>query len=417
MTDMARQYGDLAQLHAPGQSILFCFHPDLIRELLLVHAPMHDRSVVMQKASLLLGSGLLSSEDPHHLRQRRLTQPAFHRDRIAVYGAEIGNQAQELVENWHTGETRNLYDDMQSLTLRVISKIMFSNATGADCQRIAASVGTFNSFLPLVFLPGSRLLYNLPIPAMTRIRRDQHELDVLLYRFIREQRERGEDTGDMLSMLLASRDGGEGMTDVQARDECVTILLAGNETTANGLSFALWLLARHPELQEQLRAEAQAVLGSRNATASDHSALPFARACFAEAMRLYPPVWAITRTAAQSYEWRGFTVPKGAILTAPQWVVHRDLRFWDEPDAFRPARFLDAAAQKSRHPFVYYPFAVGIGSRQCIGEGLAWMEGTLILATIARSWRFEALSSAPMRLSPEITLRPADGVVVRLHKN
>ena len=411
----AERYGDLLHFRAAGRHLFQCSHPDLVHEMLVLDARHHHRGLVMQKAQLVLGQGLLSSEDPHHIRQRRLAQPAFHRDRIAAYGHTIGDYAQQTTRGWRDGETRDLHQDMQLLSLRIVGKTMFNSELEADNRRIGDAIEAFMAFVPLAFLPRTDLIYRLPIPMMNRIRRSRRDLDTLLYRLIAERRAHGEDQGDLLSMLLASQDteGTGSMTDEQVRDECVTALLAGNETTANGLSFALWLIAQHPEAQARLQAEATAALGARAATAEDYPALPFAHACFAEAMRLYPPVWAIARTAAEEYQWRGFRIPRGAVLLAPQWVVHRDPRFWPQPDAFRPERFL-GAEKENRPKFAYFPFAAG--SRQCIGEGLAWMEGVLILATIAREWTLSppAGSPATLRLDPKVTLRPRDGVSLRL---
>ncbi len=422
-TSNAERFGDLVHYRAAGRHIFQANHPELVSELLLRDARYHHRGLVMQKAKFVLGHGLLTSEDPHHMRQRRLSQPAFHRDRIAAYGETIGAYAAQAVERWQDGEIRELHAAMQLLTLRIVGKTLFNSEMESVNLRIAASVEAFMSFLPLAFLPGSDLILKLPFPMMNRIRRSRRELDQLIYGIIAERRLDPTDRGDLLSMLLAAQDTEENtgsMTDEQVRDECVTALLAGNETAANGLTFALWLLARNPETQEKLHAEAASALDGRTAVAADYPALPYAHACFAEAMRLYPPVWTIARTAAEEYTWRGFKIPRNSILLAPQWVVQRDARFWKEPSAFQPERFLEPAAasettqstQESRPRFACFPFAAG--NRQCIGEGLAWMEGVLILATIARTWRVSLTNTdeTTQKLDPDpkVTLRPRAGV-------
>ena len=427
LTSSAERFGDLVHLRAAGRHVFQANHPDLVHEMLITDARYHHRGLVMQKAQFVLGQGLLSSEDPHHMRQRRLAQPAFHRDRIAGYGQAIGSYAGQLTAAWRDGEVRDLHEDMQLLSLRVVGKTLFNSELEADNRRIGDSIEAFMAFLPLAFLPASELLVKLPLPMMNRIRQSRRELDALIFRLIAERRADGEDRGDLLSMLMAARDteGGTGsMSDEQVRDECVTALLAGNETTANGLSFALWLIAQHAEVQSRLQAEASAVLSAaqrtgNEATAADYPLLPYARACFAEAMRLYPPVWTIARTAAVEYQWRGYVVPRGSILLAPQWVLHRDGRFFSNPATFEPERFLDQSASPeavARPKFAYFPFAAG--SRQCIGEGLAWMEGVLILATIARDWTLSPLPGAPpsLRLDPKVTLRPKDGIALMLNR-
>ena len=416
ITESARRFGDLFHMRAAGRHVFQANHPDLVQELLIRDAARHDRGLVMQKAQLVLGRGLLSSEDPHHMRQRRLAQPAFHRERIGAYGSTIGEYAAQASASWHNQKNRDLHQDMQLLSLRIVGKTMFNSELESLNRRIALAIEAFMGFLPLAFLPRSDLILKLPIPLTNRIRRSRRELDEIIYGLIGERRADGRDRGDLLSMLLASQDteGGTGsMSDVQVRDECVTALLAGNETTANGLSFALRLIARHPVAQERLHREAVDAFGKRAANAADYPALPYAHACFAEAMRLFPPVWTIARTANQDYEWRGFAIPRGALLLAPQWVLHRDPRFWSDPRRFEPERFLNGA-KESRPKFAYFPFAAG--SRQCIGEGLAWMEGVLILATIARDWKLTpaGASAQPLRLDPKVTLRPKDGVPMRL---
>jgi cytochrome P450 len=253
---------------------------------------------------------------------------------------------------------------------------------------------------------------------MTRIRRGQAYLDGLIYGMIAERRKDPRDRGDLLSMLLAAVDTEEdtgGMTDKQVRDECLTVMLAGHETSANALSFALWELARNPEVQERLYQECRTVLGERLPAAEDYGQLGYAAQVFAETIRIYPPVWVTARTAAEEYAYRGITIPKGAILLAPQMVAHRDPRFWDDPLRFDPQRFTEENKAR-RLRFCYFPF--GAGARQCIGEGLAWMEGVLILAYVTRHWRLSLPPGAPreLPLRPAISLRPKGGVHLRIDR-
>jgi cytochrome P450 len=253
---------------------------------------------------------------------------------------------------------------------------------------------------------------------MRRIRRGQAYLDDLIYRMIAERRKNPGDRGDLLSMLLAAVDTDEGtggMSDKQVRDECVTVMLAGHETTANALSFAMWELARNPDVQERLYQECRAVLGNRSPTAEDYGRLGYAAQVFAETLRIHPPVWVTARTATEEYGYRGIGIPKGAILLAPQIVAHRDPRFWDDPMRFDPLRFTEE--NKARRPrFCYFSF--GAGARQCIGEGLAWMGGVLILASVARSWKLSLTQGAPnvVPVKPAISLRPQGGVRLRVER-
>jgi cytochrome P450 len=425
MQAIALRHGDLAHYRIGTRHIFQFNHPDLINEFLIRDTPHHLRGIVMQRSRFVLGDGLLTSEEPLHMRQRRLAQPAFHRHRITAYGAIISSYALEMSNRWEAGNVIDLHAQMLLLALRIVGKCLFDTDVEEDVRRIAAAVDAFMSFLPLAFLPFSAQIQRLPLPVMRRIHRGRDELDGLIFAMIAERRAHPGDRGDLLSMLLAANAGEQHtgrMSDQQIRDECLTVLLAGHETTANALSFALWLLATHPEIQETLHLEASQLLGSRPPTANDYPNLPYAAMVFAESMRLYPPVWVIARTAAHKYEFRGFPIPAGSLLVAPQCAVHRDARFHPDPARFNPKRFTEAETL-ARPRFAYFPF--GAGSRQCIGEGLAWMEGVLVLATIAQHWRVtppgnpapgpSSTTPAPsLPVTASITLRPTNGLPLRV---
>jgi cytochrome P450 len=418
MLTTASRFGDLNHYTGFGRQIFQFNHPQLIQELLLRDAPHHHRGLVMQRARLVLGEGLLTSEAPLHLRQRRLAQPAFHRQRIASYGQIIAGYTAEMTSRWASGKVMDLHPEMLLLALRIVGKTLFDTNVEGEVEQIAQAVDSFMGFLPLAFLPFPEVVLQLPFPLMTRIRRGQAYLDGLIYRMIAERRKDPRDRGDLLSMLLAAVDTEEntgGMTDKQVRDECLTVMLAGHETSANALSFALWELARNPEVQERLYQECRTVLGERLPAAEDYGQLGYAAQVFAETIRIYPPVWVTARTAAEEYAYRGITIPKGAILLAPQMVAHRDPRFWDDPLRFDPQRFTEENKAR-RLRFCYFPF--GAGARQCIGEGLAWMEGVLILAYVARHWRLSLPPGAPreLPLRPAISLRPNGGVHLRIDR-
>jgi cytochrome P450 len=435
LRDNAQTYGDLVHFRAGDRHIFQLNHPALVQEMLLRDAAHHHRGIVMQRARFVLGDGLLTSEEPLHLRQRRLTQPAFHRDRIAGYGAIIGDYARQMTRTWQPGSIRNLHQDMLLLALRIVGKCLFNADVESDVRNISAAVDAFMGFLPLAFLPFSDQIMRLPLPVMRRIYRGQAELESLIYGLIRQRRESGpdriEDQGDLLSMLLSTVDTDEqtgeqtgGMTDRQVRDECLTLLLAGHETTANSLSFALWLAALHPEWQQRLHQEAVSVITGESATAADYARLPLTWQHFAEALRLYPPVWVTARTAFEEYPFQGSTVPKGSVLIAPQIVVHHDERWWPDPEHYNPDRFAgqapahrgqDTSRDESARPrLAFFPF--GAGTRQCIGEGFAWMEGVLALATILRDWRITVPAGRQhtLDITPRITLRPKRGLFLQL---
>jgi cytochrome P450 len=418
MLSTAGRFGDLNHYTGFGRQIFQFNHPQLIQDLLVRDAPHHNRGLVMQRARLVLGEGLLTSEAPLHLRQRRLAQPAFHRQRIASYGQIIAGYTAEMTSRWKSGTVMDLHPEMLLLALRIVGKTLFDTNVEGEVKQIAQAVDSFMGFLPLAFLPFPEVVLQLPFPLMTRIRKGQAYLDSLIYGMIAERRKDPRDRGDLLSMLLAAVDTEEdtgGMTDKQLRDECLTVMLAGHETSANALSFALWELARNPEVQERLYQECRSVLGERLPAAEDYGQLGYAAQVFAETIRIYPPVWVTARTATEEYAYRGITIPKGAILLAPQMVAHRDPRFWDDPMRFDPQRFTEENKAR-RLRFSYFPF--GAGARQCIGEGLAWMEGVLILAFVARHWRLSLPPSAPreLPLRPAISLRPNGGVHLRIDR-
>ncbi|WP_263375380.1 cytochrome P450 [Granulicella aggregans] len=429
MQECAQTYGDLVHYTAVGRHIYQITHPSLIEDFFLKDAAKHHRGIVMQRAKAVLGEGLLTSEEPLHMRQRRLAQPAFHRNRIASYAETIGQQAIAMTSRWQPNSTLDLREEMLAIALRIVGKCLFdlNVQSDAEVKKISEAVDAFMGFLPLAFLPFSDQIMKLPIPTMQRIRKGSAELDAIIYGMIEDRRRDPPSglsgRGDLLSMLMDAVDpeatGNESatMSDQQLHDECLTIMLAGHETTANALSFALALLARHPEIQAAVSTEAREVLGTgdsaRAPAAEDYSKLKYTTQVFAEALRLYPPVWVTARTCHEPYEIAGYKIAPGSILVAPQFVVHRDPRFFPDPLRFDPTRFSDES-KSSRPRYAFYPFAGG--SRQCIGEGLAWMEGVFVLAVIARDWKLTLPPNPPAEIAynPAISLRPKHSVDLTL---
>lgn len=413
----ARDYGDIVHYRAFGRHIFQFNHPDMVQEVLVRDAAMQHRGIVMQRAKFVLGEGLLTSEEPLHMRQRRLVQPAFHRQRIAAYGETMLRFTREMADGWQSGATFDIHRSILQLTLRITGKCLFDSDVAAEVRTISDSVTAFMGFLPLAFLPFPQLMLKMPLGFIRRIRQSQTKLDALIYSMIASRRSSGNDHGDLLSMLLASRDleGGTGtMSDRQIRDECLTLLLAGHETTANGLSFIFYLMAKHPEIQERVHEEVAAVFAAPDSvpTATQiFERLSYTMRVVSEALRLYPPVWVTARAVARTYTYRGLSIPKGSLLLVPQIAIHRDPRYYPEPMRFDPDRFLPAAIA-ARPRYAYFPF--GAGSRICIGENFAWMEAVLVLAEVMRRWRlaFPAGAPAELALNAQISLRPRNGVVV-----
>ena len=389
----------------------------MVQEVLVRDAAMQHRGIVMQRAKFVLGDGLLTSEEPLHMRQRRLVQPGFHRERIAAYGETMLQFADEMTTRWQSGSSFDIHRSMLELTLRITGKCLFDSDVESEVKTISDSVTAFMGFLPLAFLPYPHLLLKIPFGFIGRIQKSQKKLDRLIYTMIADRRSSGIDHGDLLSMLLTSQDSegaNGGMTAQQVRDECLTLLLAGHETTANGLSFIFFLMAQHPAVQEKVFAEASSAFGTTNArpTAMDiYERLPYCQRVVSEGLRMYPPVWVTARTAAVPYAYRGLEIPAGSLLLVPQIAIHRDARWYPEPMRFNPDRFLpEASAARPRH--AYFPF--GAGSRICIGENFAWMEAVLVLACVIRKWRlgFDGPAPTELPLSAQISLRPRDPVVV-----
>ena len=409
----AARYGDVVSFLTPNGFRQFQFnHPDAIADVLVRDASHHLRGVVLRRARGILGDGLLTSEDPLHLRHRRLAQPAFNHAHIAAYGKTIVSLTHEMTAGWQPGQPLELHAAMVRLTLRIISHCLLGCDVDARIQTFVDSMGTFNRYLPFALLPGASWLERLPIGPIPGMRRSLAALDQVIYGIIRDRRAAGVNGEDLLGMLMAAADEDGTLSEAEVRDEALTMLLAGHETTANALTFALWLAARHPAAQERIAAEVGAVCGSRPPHSDDTPSLAYTRMFFAEAMRVYPPAWVVARTAKESYTMRtGEFIPRGAHLILSQLVVHHDPRWWPEPAHFDPERFAPGS-DATRPKFAYFPF--GGGGRFCIGDRFAWMEGVLMLAAVLQQFRMELPPGAPetLPITPNFTIRPTGDVFI-----
>jgi cytochrome P450 len=416
MMAMRREHGDIAHWKIGPQNLYLFSHPDLIRDVLVTNGKNFHKSRGLERARRLLGNGLLTSEGEFHLRQRRLAQPAFHRQRIAAYATTMSDYAERTASHWSDGETVDMHTEMMRLTLGIVARTLFD----ADVDREAAEIGAalthaFESF-NLAMLPFTELLEKLPLPAVRRFNNARDTLDRIIYRMIEERRRSGGDRGDLLSMLLLATDtegDGSGMSDLQLRDEALTLFLAGHETTANALTWTWYLLSQHPEIEARLHEEVDRVVVDRAPSYEDMPSLPYTRMVFAESMRLYPPAWAIGRRALRSFEANGHLIPRRSVVIMSQYIMHRDERFFPDPERFDPDRWTPEA-QVSRPKFSYFPF--GGGTRVCIGEQFAWMEGILLVAALSRKWRMRLAPGHPVEVQPLITLRPRYGMRMILEK-
>ncbi|MDB5357168.1 MAG: Cytochrome [Phycisphaerales bacterium] len=416
LTDVVKEFGDAVSFSGGGFRFFVLNDPEAIRDVLVTRDDCFIKGPALQRAKETLGDGLLTSEGDFHRRQRRLAQPAFHPSRVATYGAAMAGIAQRAAEGWRDGQRMELHDQMMKVTLRIVCKTLFDAEIESDLDAIGHAMDIAVGMFTRTMTPWGPLLNKLPLPSNFRFKRARRRLFETIDRFIREHRESG-DRGDLLSVMLRARDtegDNGGMSQSLLRDESYTIFAAGHETTANALTFALYLLGRNPAAEAALHAELESVLGGRSPTVEDVEKLPYTRMVIAETMRLYPPAWALGREATKDVEIGGWMVPAGSVILVSQWVTHRDPRWYPEPEKFDPLRWTPEERAK-RPRWSYYPF--GGGSRQCIGESFAWIEAILVLATIAQQWRFELLDPAPLAVFPTITLRPKNGLPVVARRN
>ena len=410
LSELAREHGDIVHFKLGPQDIYLLNHPDYIRDVLVTHNRNFVKSRGLEMAKKFLGESLLTSEGEFHRRQRRLAQPAFHRQRINAYADAMTYYASRTRSNWQDGETLDIWQEMMRLTLAIVGKTLFDADVEGEAPEIGKALTDVMQLFKRITNPFAGLLDKLPLPGNFRWLRAKQRLDSTIYRIINERRASGQDRGDLLSMLLLAQDeegDGGGMTDTQLRDEAMTLFVAGHETTANALTWTWYLLSQHPEVEAKLHEEIDSALASKLPVASDVVRLRYTEMVFAEAMRLYPPAWTMGRRVLTDYRIGNYVVPAGSIVLMSQWVMHHDPRFFPDPLSFDPERWT-AEAREARPKFSYFPF--GGGPRVCIGEQFAWMEGALLIATIAQQWK---ISLAPgQRVEPRaiITLRPKYGM-------
>ena len=408
--NLAAQYGDISYFRLGPQQAFFLNHPDFIKDVLVTNHQNFIKGLALQRAKRLLGEGLLTSEGEFHRRQKRLAQPAFHRARVASYAAIMTDYAKRAREQWADGNTLDMSEEMMRLTLGIVGKTLFDADVVSDAKEVGEAMTVVMDLFNTITIPFFELLQKLPLPQLRRFDTARAKLDTIIYRLIEERRRSGEDRGDLLSMLLLAQDtegdGGE-MTDEQLRDEVMTIFLAGHETTANALTWTWYLLSQNPEAEARLHAEIDRVLEGRLPAFEDVAQLKYTEMVLAESMRLFPPAWAIGRLALEEIEIGGYVVPRKSLVLMSQYVMHHDPRYFAEPLRFDPERWTPEA-RESRPQFSYFPF--GGGPRRCIGEGFAWMEGILLIATIAQQWKMRLAPNHPVALKPVITLRPKHGM-------
>jgi cytochrome P450 len=416
LLDSAQNYGDIVYFRFGPQEIFLINHPDYIRDVLVTNNQNFVKSRGLEMAKKFLGEGLLTSEGEFHRRQRRLSQPAFHHKRVKAYAEVMADYAARTRERWRDGEELDISQEMMRLTLAIVAKTLFDADVESETKEIGEALTDIMQLFDRITTPFAGLLEKLPLPSNFRFLKAKQRLDATIYRIIEERRATREDRGDLLSMLLLAQDeegDGGSMTDLQLRDEAMTIFLAGHETTANALTWTWYLVSQHPEVEAKLHAEIDSNLGGRLPTADDMARLRYTEMVFAEAMRLYPPAWTIGRRALNDYKIDKYGVPAGSIILMSQYVMHHTARYYPDPYKFDPERWRPEA-RAARPKFSYFPF--GGGPRVCIGEPFAWMEGVLLIATIAQQWKMRLAEEGRVELKPMITLRPRYGMRMKVER-
>jgi cytochrome P450 len=410
--ERCRDYGDVVHTRFLYVHAYFLYNPDDIESLLVSNARSYRKAQSLRSPFFhrLVGNGLVTSEGDFWRRQRRLAQPAFHRQRISSYADVMVDFASRTTAAWQTGELRDISREMTRLTLEIVVKTLFNSDVSKDADHVgkvlSSLVKPFASQATLKWILDNRL----PTPGHRRYFNSVKEIDKIVFRIIAERRASGYDEGDLLSMLLAAQDeDGTQMSDTQLRDEVMTIFLAGHETTAVALSWSWFLLANNPEAEQKFHAEIDSVLQGRTPTVSDLANLKYTEMITKEAMRLYPPAYVVGREAIEDTEIGGYQVRKGTQLFAFPWVTQRDPRFFERPAEFIPERWEGSKAE-SLPKFAYFPF--GGGPRQCIGNYFAMMEIILLLATIGQRFKFALAPGEKVEVLPVLSLRPKDGIKV-----
>jgi cytochrome P450 len=401
-----REHGDVAFLWVgPIPTYLFS-HPDHVREILVMNYRRYMKGYGLQELKRrIVGTGLLTSELPFHRRQRRMVQPALHHKRIAAHADWMAAAADRAQARWKDGAALDMHQEMINVTLTVVAKSLFDadieSATPTEFeQAVATALRKFNRLITpdgVAAEAGSSLTVDAFQDA-------KDSFDHILYAELTKRRAASEDRGDLLSMMLAARDEqGEPMTDQELRDELATLFVAGHRTTATALAWAWYVLSQNPAAEAALHEEIDRVLGDRVPTFEDLASLVHTRRVLAETIRLYPPVWSISRVVLEEHEMAGYTIPAGAIVVVSPYLVHRDPRWYPDPERFDPGRWTDEEQEK-RPKFSYFPF--GAGPRVCVGESFAWMEATMILSTMARRWQARLVKGHPTVPDPKVTIRP-----------
>jgi cytochrome P450 len=412
-----RAYGRVATVRMLNRRVVMFFRPEHALYFLVDHARSFAAGADRHIMKRFLGEALLTTDGERHRQQRRLVQPAFHKKRVESYAAIMTDQTLDMLQGWRVGDEINIARSLQELTLRIVVKALFDldlQTQSADLSALFTQVIENQNPGILGALPPKalELLFNAPFLPLHQVVEARAGLDTFVYDLIARRRAEGRDTGDVLSMLLAARDeDGTTLSDDEVRDQTMTLIAAGHETTSNALSWTVYLLSQNPDKYERLRAELADVLKGRTPTADDLPRLTYLDWVIKEAMRVYPPAWTLNRTALEPFELEGYRFPAGTRVVFSQWVIHHLIDIWGDPEAFRPERWEPASA-RTLPKGAYFPF--GGGPRMCIGMPLADMEARLVLATILQHVTPRVVPGWPVEPLPRVTLRLKHGLLTKL---
>jgi cytochrome P450 len=410
----ALQYGDVVNYRIATFHLMQVSHPDGIQRVLQEnHRNYTKDSPTLREFRRVLGNGLFTSEGAFWLRQRRLMQPAFHRQRIAALGEMMVNATQAMLEGWQSaslsGQPLDISREMMALTLEIACRALFSADIQLHVQEIGRAVTDVVEQVVFRFDHPFYPSPPFPTPRNRRYQAAMQSLDHIAYELIRKRRRQPVEGGDLLSLLIEMRDEetGQGMTDQELRDEVVTLLIAGHETTATALSWTFYLLSQNPPARQRLRQELDLVLAGRLPSTADLPSLPYARMVIDESMRLYPPAWVTERIAEADDEICGYKIPAGTVMVVSPYVMQRHPAYWENPGSFDPERFLPERSA-GRPRYAYFPF--GGGPRMCIGNSLALTEAQLVLATVVQHCQLELATEPPVEPLPLVILRQKGGL-------
>jgi cytochrome P450 len=434
LSNISREFGDISYFKLGHEHVYLINNPDYIEKVLIYDHHNFKKGKRLQTAKAVLGEGLVTSEGDLHKRQRRLIQPIFHPKQIMLYINTMTDFASRIRDRWKDGDTVDVSEEMMRLTLGIICKSVLNYDVESEAQEVGKALTTVRKYSKRLQSPIGHVLDKIPVlPAVKGAREAKKQLDSLIYQLIADRRRWEGDSDnskshdqDLLSRLMQAQDlvspnnnNQEKMSDKQVRDEVMTIFIAGHETTANALTWTFYLLSQNQDVERKLHDEINSVLGdssdnsvgNRIPSANDITKLQYTEKVLRESMRLYPPVWTIGRYVENDYYVGEYTIPAGSSILMSQYVMHHNPKYYEEPEQFNPDRWTEQF--KTHLPrFSYFPFGGGI--RGCIGEPFAWIEGVIIIATIAQKWTMRLLPSQRIKLDPAITLRPRYGMKMKL---